>query len=491
MADTERVLDLQLIKKRMMSGIVTLTLRTFFIQAVTFVATFALTVILEPSIFGVFFVVSAILNLFVYFSDVGLAAALIQKHQEPDNEDLKTTFTIQQILVFTLVGLGLIFSHKIANFYHLDHQGLWLLRILIFSLIISSLKTIPSIILERHLNFTKLVIPQIAENIVFYSVAVVLALKGFSLSSFTWAVLARGIVGLIIIYILSPWKPAFALKIDTAKKLTRFGVPFQANSILALIKDDLLTVFIGKILPYDQIGYIGWAQKFAFVPLRFFMDNVIKVTFPAYSRMQDNKKELASAIEKSIFFVCYLVYPSLFGLLALAPTLIAIIPRYQKWEPAIPLLYFFAANAMFAAVNTTLTNTLFAIGKPKIILNLMVVWTTLTWVLTYFLAMRLGYVGVGLASAIVAASTSVIIYFVKQHIPIKISRSVIGPLIASILMFVVVKSVGQIVPGDIFGLTLMVAAGVLTYALLSLKMLGKNLIEQFRLIIKLFLEKVD
>src|SRR3989344_5183254 len=161
MADIEFSRDLELIKKKAISGVVTFTLRTFFIQVFTFAATFILTIIIDPSIFGVFFVVSAFINLFVYFSDIGLAAALIQKKEELTKEDLSTTFTIQQSIILTLIAIGFIFSAKIANFYHLGGDGLLLLRILLFSLVLSSLKTIPSIILERKLNFTRLVIPQI------------------------------------------------------------------------------------------------------------------------------------------------------------------------------------------------------------------------------------------------------------------------------------------------------------------------------------------
>jgi len=210
MTDSDNQLDIELIKRKAISGVVTFTLRTFFVQAFTFFATFVLTILFDPSIFGVFFVVSAILNLFVYFSDIGLAAALIQKKEEPKRQDLTTTFTIQQIIVFTLVVVGLIFSGSIARFYNLDTQGTFLLRILIFSLILSSLKTIPSIILERKLAFTRLVIPQVAENVIFYSIAIVLAYLGFGLSSFSWAVLVRGFSGLAIIYFLSPWRPGFS-----------------------------------------------------------------------------------------------------------------------------------------------------------------------------------------------------------------------------------------------------------------------------------------
>ncbi|MBI3282686.1 oligosaccharide flippase family protein [Candidatus Curtissbacteria bacterium] len=474
---SENLLDLELIKRRAIAGVVTFTLRTFFVQVFTFFATFILTILLDPQIFGIFFVVSAILNFFVYFSDIGLAAALIQKKEEPSDRDLATTFTIQQLIIFTLVVGGLAMSGTIASFYNLDASGLFLLRVLIFSLIFSSLKTIPSILLERKLNFTRLVIPQVAENIVFYTTAVLLAYSGFGLASFSWAVIARGVVGLFLIYILSPWSPKLAYDKISAKKLTSFGLPFQINSILALIKDDLLTVFLGKILPFAQVGYIGWAQKWAFVPLRFFMDNVNKVTFPTYSRLQSHPPQLAKAIEKSLFFVTYFVYPSVFGMVAIAPKITTIIPNYSKWEPALPLLYLFAINAIFSAVSTTFTNALFAIGKPKVVLSFMVFWTAATWVLTYPLVIRYGFVGVGIASALVSVTSIATIYFVKRGLPVSVGKSIFGPFIISIIMFLVTRILVTNFVSSLAGLILVIIIGAIIYFTISLAIFRRHLIE--------------
>lgn len=489
MADVDYQLDIELIKKRAIAGVVTFTLRTFFVQIFTFAATFALTVLLNPNVFGIFFVVSACINFFVYFSDIGLAAALIQKKETLTKDDLKTTFTIQQCLIFALVIIGLFFSRSIANFYHLDHQGLNLLRVLILSLVLSSLKTIPSIILERNLNFTKLVIPQILENMSFYLTAVVLAYKGFGIESFTWAVLVRGLIGLTTVYILAPWKPSIGINKESAKHLTKFGLPFQINSILALLKDDFMTIFLGKILDFSQVGYIGWAQKWAFIPLRFFMDNVNKVTFPAYSRLQDHTEELEKAIEKSIFFVTFLVYPTIFAMFVVSSKIIEVVPHYQKWQPALPLLYLFGINALFSAVSTTFTNTLFAIGKPKIVLKFMLFWTTATWLLTLPLVKAFGYVGVGVASALIASTSIATIYFIKKNIKIKIRNSVLGPLSASLISFVVSSFILKYLPTTFMSIILVLIIFVIIYSTLSLLMFKKLLVKDFKSIMKSFLQK--
>jgi len=263
---------------------------------------------------------------------------------------------------------------------------------------------------------------------------VTLAWQGTGVASFAWAVLARGIIGLVLIYLISPWLPGLAINRKSAKRLLSFGVPFQVNSLLALAKDDLLTVFLGKILPFAQVGFIGWAQKWANMPLRFIMDSVNKVTFPAYSRIQGNLAALKAGIEKALFSVCFFTFPALMGLSLLATPLVELLPRYLKWQPALISLFLFCVQAGFACVSTTLTNTLNATGRIKTTLKLMIFWTVLTWILTPPLIFLLGFNGVALAAVLVASSVAWPIILVKKIVDFSLKENVIKPLTGAILM---------------------------------------------------------
>ncbi len=111
------------------------------------------------------------------------------------------------------------------------------------------------------------------------------------------------------------------------------------------------------------------------------MDSVIRVTFPAYSRLQEKPEELRKAIEKAIFFLSILIIPLLVGLSFLIKPLVHLIPQYLKWEPALTSFYLFAIASVFAAISTPLTNALNAIGRVKTTLKLMIMWTVLVWIL--------------------------------------------------------------------------------------------------------------
>lgn len=470
-------ISLETVKKRSVRGVVVLTGRTFLLQVIALVAQLFLFAYLGKYEFGVFAIVSAIVNFLVYFSDIGLAAALIQKKEKPTNTDLKTTFVVQQTLVIVLIILVFVLSPFFVQRYSLTHDGQILLYALAFSLLFSSLKSIPSVLLERRLEFVKLVFPQILEQVIYNVALVVFAMNGFGLKSFTIAVLARGVVGLITIYILQPWKPGFAFSRSTLSGLFKFGVPYQLNTFLATFKDDGMTLILGGILGPIGVGVLAFAQKIARVPLTFFMDTVTRVTFPAFSRLQGAKAELERSVTRSIFFICLLVFPSLVGIVTLAPILVSVIPRYNQWTPALIPLIFVSINFMFAAATTQLTNLLNAIGRIKNTFYLMIMWTALTWVFVPFLAYKFGVLGASIGYSLVGASSIIAILITKRFVNFSISDSMLKPGVGAIIMGAALVIAKPFFSLSIASLVTLAVLGLIVYASAMLGIVGASLIE--------------
>jgi PST family polysaccharide transporter len=186
----------------------------------------------------------------------------------------------------------------LQNYYSLTDEGKFLLYALGISLLLSSLKTIPSVLMERELDFSRLILPQVAENLAYNLTAVFLAWKGFGVRSFTYAVVVRGLVGLITIYLLKPWIPGTKFSKESLKKLLHFGVPYQANTFIATLKDDGMTAFLGGILGPSGISF-GLGAKMGTIPIKTIYGSLL-VTFPAFSRMRDEKTHRLS-VTRSIF----------------------------------------------------------------------------------------------------------------------------------------------------------------------------------------------
>lgn len=476
-------IDLIQVKHRSLTGILSLTSRTFLIQIISFVATFLLTVFLTPQDYGTFFLVSAVVNFLTYFSDIGLAAALIQKKEKIERADLVTTFTIQQAMVLTLLLILFLATPLIKLNFNLSSAAIYLLWSLGISLFLSSLKTIPSTLLERELKFNMLVIPQILETLAFNIAAVYFAWRGFGINTFTIAVLARGVVGLVAMYIVAPWRPSLGINRDTLHHLLRFGLPYQVNSFLAVIKDDGMTIILGKIVGQTGLGYIGWASRWAYLPLRFFMDNITKVAFPAYARVQHDPEVLKRGIEKTIFYLTLVSFPIFVGMGVLALPLVNLIPRYQKWIPALIPLYLYLVNAAWASISTPLTNALNAIGKIKITFKLMVMWVVLTWGLMPIMATKYGYLGVAISASIISFSSIVVLIVIKKLVNVDFMACLKAPVVGSLGMGIVLLATSSFLR-QVYLIPVYIFFGGLVYLLIVYLIEGKKFFSEIRLLFR-------
>lgn len=471
-------LNVQTISKRAIKGAFSLTLRRVALQAISFLTiNIILARILPVSTLGIFNIGAAIIAFFSFFSDIGLAAAIIQK-KEITREDLKTTFSIQQLLVIFITVVVFIFAPFFANFYELGEGGTWLIRALALAFLLTSFKVIPSVLLERDLRFNPLVTVEILETLVFNILLIILSKMGFGLAAFSVAAMARSFSGVILIYLIAPWKIGIGIFRGSAKSLLAFGVPFQLNAILALLKDRLVPLIVARIIGTAGMGYVTWAQNLAFLPLEV-MNIIIRVTFPTLSRLQDEKLGLKIALEKSLFATCVFLYPILFGMLALAPSVVQHVVS-PKWQPALPAFYLFSLATFWATLSTTFTNTLNAIGQIKITLKLMIFWTILTWILTPILTFYFGFIGVAISSAIISMTSILTIILVKRFVAVAIWNNIWQPLVSSVLMCVLVFYLSKVLVSNIWTLLLVIFLGAIIYASLLFAVARKKIMESFR-----------
>lgn len=459
----ESTISLDQIKKRAASAFITLIGRKVFLRAISFVTiNIILARLLPVETLGIFNIATAIITFFAFFSDVGLAGALIQKKEEIVSEDIRTTFTIQQVLVGFLSITIFLISPFLTDFYRLDSSGMWLIRVLAISFFLSSLKVVPSVLLERELRFTPLVTVEIVETLVFNTLLIILVLQGMGLWSFSYAALARGFSGTVLIYLLNPTKIGLGLKKESARQLLSFGIPFQLNSLLALLKDRLVPLVIARMITPPEFAYITWSQAMALLSLDV-LGEVNRITFPLFSRVQDKKESLGKALEEALFSASLIIYPLLFGLSAVMPFFINIVVT-QKFQPALLSFYLFAFSAYWAVISTIFTNALNAVGRIKDTLKLMIMWTILTWLLSPLLVYLYGFIGVAMASFIISFTSIITIILVKRFLSVRVLDAVLLPTISSALMALSVYVFSTTFVHDKWTLLASIILGALVYS---------------------------
>lgn len=475
-------LNIDTIAKRSIKGVIALTSRTFFLNIVSLIASLVVFTELSRSDVGVYIAVTAAQRVISFFTDFGLGAALVQKKEALTESDLATSFSIQFLITSIIFVLFFLLSNAIGSFFHFGQNGQTLLLVLVFLIFLSSFKMIPSILLERNLQFHKLVIPQAAESLVYNAILITLVLSRFGIMSYAWAFIISGIVSLPIYYYVSPWKIKFRIDPNSLQHL-RFGTQFQAKNILATVKDDLLTVILVKFLSYTEIGFIGFAQRLAFFSYRYIVDSVTKVTFSTYARIQEDVKLLEKAIDKSLFFVSFFMSPVLFGIIVTAPYFVMYFPKWNnKWEPAILSLLFFCLNALISSFSGILVNVLDATGRVKTTLYLMIAWTILVWILTPLGIYLWGYNGVAIASFLVTLTIFITVQLVKEFVTFHFWRSTYKPILSAIVMAILVYVLCKTFVVGLVSLGIVVLFGGILYIAFAFYLAKEELKENMQLV---------
>jgi O-antigen/teichoic acid export membrane protein len=465
------------LKAKAIRGVFTLTFRRLILKVIDTVGIITLARLLSQESFGVFGIISFVVFTFLsFFSDVGFGAALIQKEDVSD-DDLRTTFTIQQGLVTAILIVAWVVAPMVGRFYNLGDSGAWLVRILSLSLFITSFKTIPSIMLERRLRFELLIIPEIIETVAYNAIAVYMAMHGYGVWSLVIAVITRTVLGAIALNVIAPWKIGWQLNKKSASELLHFGVPFQLNSVLALIKDNITPTIIAVWYGPAAVGFVNVAQNISSRPMEI-STIVSRITFPTYSRIQGDKVRLKRWIEKSIHLMSVVYFPAIIGLIVTAKPILEFLyaNKSDKWLPALPTLLWFLIAAVPVVITTTYTNAIYATGHPKIVLSLMALYTAMTWGIGLPMIRYFGYVGIAMTVCLITYTTfPLVLYALKKVVVVDTFGMVIRPLVASMLMGVLVFVVEQSFVHGLLSLLAAILFGLVAYSGILYVLDGKYL----------------
>lgn len=425
-------------KRKSVSGAISYTVRSIFLNLFGVVTGLILGYYLLPEDFGIYGLVAQVIGILQFFSSVGLGPTLIQKKSEPSVREYRTVFTVQQILSWGIVVAALIIAWAGFLPKSIGRPGELVFLALAFSFPLDSLRIISAIMLERKLDFSKLVIPSVFEQVV-YNITLIASVIFFhqGVISYAYAILLRGIVGTVVMFWVQRWPVGLAWDKNIIKTFLSSALKFQGSDLLAKVKDQLFYIFLARSLPLNEFGYISWAKGWSQMPYNLTVQNVVAITFPAYSRLQHDKALLKKAIEKTIYFISLSIFPVLACMALYIYPFTQIIIKYQKWQPALLTFVLFTLSIGWAAISTPLTNTLSAIGQVDKTFRLMVMWTVLTWVLTPLCIRIWGFNGVAIAAFIISFTSLVPIFFLRKYVRVDVLNQVKDPFVATVVMSVV------------------------------------------------------
>lgn len=423
-------LDPRLARRNAALGVTVLAARTVVTQGIALVGTVVLLRVLRPEDLGTFAVLQFILTFLQFFGDAGIGGALIQGRQEPTRDALANVFTFQGILGMVLVAVAWLAAPAIREVWPgLPESAPTLLRAMAFAFLLTALRGVPSILLERRLRFGAVAGLEVAQTATFYVVACASAMNG--LGDWTWplAVLAQAGVGTLLAFVVQPWRPALALDMVILRPLVRFGLPFQTKNIVGFANGAVTPLFGGAVLGPSAVGLVNWGQQLAHMPLRL-VEVIARVAFPLFARIQNDREELGRVMERALQVGAAGAFFGASVFLTVGPN-IAVIVFSKEWIPALPALYAFSAVLCIGFVSPIAGAAFDAMGRPGVMARLAVAWTVLNWIVVPLTTWKWGLEGFILGSCVhVVAGNAAVLWLLRREIP---EMRILAPLWAPAL----------------------------------------------------------
>ena len=457
------------LKYKAASGVFLLGVRRVAIQFIQTASSIILARLLFPEVFGAFAIALFIVSFFTVFTDIGFGTALIQQKGVIEKKQIQTLFTTQITLSVLVTVLLYILAPYISLLYQaqLGPNGTLYLRQLSLIIVLLAARNLPATLLERDIRYGKFVIGEIGEILLTQVVTVGFVLLGQKgVESFIWGTLAGKGIGTILFMFLAKWEFGFSFSLRELQKILPFGIPFQTSQIVGQLNAAIIPILVGFLAGSAGVGFVNWAGGVAALP-RVMLEIVSRVIFPVAARLQDSKKQLGNALERTLQLTNLSSFPIIVLVFVLAPEITYIVFT-DKWLLGVSALYLFSIQSIFVLIGSIVSNTLLALGEAKFIRNVQVAQTILLWILSVPLIKAFGFTGYALASLTV----SVIFFWLplkalRSHLPFQVWSHTWQYLVYSGVMGGMVFVLARIwVVHTVWQLLFIIGVGMLFYLLL-------------------------
>ncbi len=432
-----------------------------------FVRTIILARLLLPSDFGLVGAAGAAIAAIEAFSGTGFTHALIQKKGSTAGY-LDTAWLVSAIRGLLIFGILFFCAPLVARFFG-NEAIIWVLRATAFTSVLSGFTNIGIVYFQKNLRFERQLLLDFAVVLVSLFVSITLAIKLRSVWAIVYGGLAGSFIKLILSYALHSYRPKLRFDFAKAAELFGYGKWILGSSILWFIVLQGDDIFVGKMLGLTLLGFYQLAYRIGNIPATEISHVINRVTFPAYSKLQDEPQRLRHAFLDVLQLTSIILIPLVGAIFSLAYDFINIFVGY-KWVQMVPAMKVLALAGLIRAIGVTSGSVFLATGKPAIDTRWQAVRLFILAVLIYPLAVQWDILGVSLAVLFSTLVTTIAfsVYAIKiTRCALKdFLKRIVLPLLGGCIMVVVISIFRPIfVRVGFLEFTFLGVLGILSYIL--------------------------
>jgi teichuronic acid exporter len=347
--------------------------------------------------FGLVALALVVRNFFGVFIDGGFSEALIRapslSKSYTDTAFWSAVTTGTLLTVLTVVGAPFI-ARTI-----LDQPDVApLLQVLGISLVVSGLSSTQSALLQRDLKFRQLAVRRAIAQVVSGAVAIIVAFLGAGAWSIVIQTVLLGVVGTIVLWRVSEWRPGFDVEWTALKSLSAFGVSMIGIDVLTVIQQQADNFVVGRQLGVAALGVYAVAFRFYFLIADVTTSSMKGVALATFARFQHDQEAMRRALLTATRLTALIAVPAFVGLGLIAPELIRTLVG-SKWAPSIPVMRALSPSGPVLCLSFLDISLLIALGRSRLALGVSAAGVAVR-VVGYLIGVQHGVVGVAVGLTI-------------------------------------------------------------------------------------------
>lgn len=358
------------LKSKTFKGTIWGAVDSFSTQGIQFVITLVMARILTPADYGVVGMLSIFISVCNAFIVSGFTQALVRK-QDRTEIDNCTVFYFNIVVAAVLYIVLFFCAPLIARFYDMPIL-VPVCRAVSIGMIFGSFNVVQRAQFTIKIDFKTTAKISLSSVIVGGAVGISLAYTGFGVWALVIQNLTSGIIGTILLWTMSKWRPKWLFSWKSFREMFSFGSKLLASSLLDTVYSNIYSLVIGKVYKASDLGFYNRAKGFSQMCSSNITGIVQRVTFPVLCEVQNEDDRLRDGYRRLLRVSAFIIFPLMMGLGAVGKPMILTLLT-EKWLYSAVLLVPICFSGMWYPVHAINLNLLQVKGRSDLFLRLEII----------------------------------------------------------------------------------------------------------------------
>ncbi len=344
-------------------------------QPVQFLYGIILARLISPAEMGILGLTAIFFAIAGQLQQCGFGAALIRKQNRTD-EDICTVFWFNVAMSFVLSSLLFLAAPWFARFF--DQPALInLTRVSALLMFLNSTVSVHMTLYQARRDFKTPAIVSMCVTLTAMPFTIWAAFAGWSYWAPMLQAILTGILTLITIWIISPWKPRFVFSTSSFKEFFQYGANLAITGVLNQTYHEIRTFIIGKFYSPAQLAYFSRGQHTCSMPLQLATSILGPITFPILATLQGDQQRLFQVYRKYIRLMTMCIEWGMITLAANASAFIVFLYG-ENWSTAAIYAQILCFGWMLNPLLSLNSNLCAILGRTDLNLKLEIVLRTIS-----------------------------------------------------------------------------------------------------------------